>query len=80
MSTYAAIILPAHLMMKFPVDDEERRVVGVCVVHGDQQTSRKCYVADVFSFETHKKTEEQRGEEDEEVELERRKGKEPRIA
>lgn len=40
LSLYATIISPAHLMMKFPVEEEKRRVVGVEVVHGDPQASR----------------------------------------
>lgn len=38
LSTYAAIISLAHLMMKFPVEDEEKMAIGMGVVHGDQQT------------------------------------------
>lgn len=37
-------------MMKFPVKDEQTRVVSVGVVHGDQQTSRKCIVAVVHKY------------------------------
>lgn len=36
MSLYAVVISLAHIMMKFPVEDEKSRVVGVGVMHGDQ--------------------------------------------
>lgn len=78
LTLYAAIISPTHLMMKFPIENEDKKAVGVGVALGDQQTSRKCYVAVVRSSESHERSGEQRGEEDKEIELQRRKGKETR--
>lgn len=52
LSTYAAIISPAQLMMNFPMEDEDKRVVGVGIARGDQQTSRKYYVTAVRRSET----------------------------
>lgn len=80
MSEYAAIISTAHLMMKFPVEDGKQRVIGVGKAYGDQQIARRCYVAYVHSSRSHKRASEQRSEEDQEVELSRRKGKEPCLA
>lgn len=80
LSEYGAVISTAHLMMKFPVEDEKQRVVGICESHGDQGVARRCYVASVRSSQSLKRTGEQRSEEDKELEWERRKGKEPRVA
>lgn len=51
LSEYASIISTAHLMMKFPVEDGKQRVIRVGEVHGDQQTSMRCYMAVVRSSE-----------------------------
>lgn len=55
-SLFAAIISPAHLMMKFLVEDEKERVIGVGLVRGDQQVSRKCQVVAIRSSESHKRS------------------------
>lgn len=78
-SEYAAIISTAHLMMKFPVEDEKQRVIGIGESYRDQRDARRCYVASVRSSGSLKRAGEQRSEEDKEIELERRKGKEPRV-
>lgn len=80
LSEYAWIISTAHLIMKFPLEGGKQRVIGVGEVHGDQQTSMRCYVAAVRSSESHKRAGEQRSEEDQEMELSRRKEKELRLA
>lgn len=56
LSTYTAIISPAQLMMNFPMEDEDKKVVGVGIARGDQQTSRKYYVTAVRRSETHKRS------------------------
>lgn len=68
LSLYAAIISPAYLMVKFLVEEEKSRVVGVGVVRGDQQFLRRCYVAAIRTLKSHKQFREQRSREDEEVE------------
>lgn len=39
MSLYAVVISLAHIMMKFPVEDEKSRVVGVGVMHVENNLS-----------------------------------------
>lgn len=79
LSEYAAIIFIAHLMMKFPVEDEKQRIVWIGETYGDQRVARRYYVASVRSLQSLKRTEEQRGEEDKEIEREHREGKVPRV-
>lgn len=55
-------------MVKFLVEDEKSRVVGVGVVRGDQQFLRRCYVAAIRTLKSHKQFIEQRSREDDEVE------------
>lgn len=73
------MIFTAHLMMKFPVEDDKQRIVGIGESYGDQGVARRCYVATIRSSQSLKRTGEQRSEEDKEIERERRKGKEPRV-
>lgn len=79
LNKYAAVISTAHLMMKFPVEDEKQRVVGLYESYGDQGVARRCYVDFVRSSQSFKRTGEQRNEEDKEIEREQGRGKEPRI-
>lgn len=69
LSEYAAIISTAHLMMRFPVEDEKQIVVGIGESYGNQRVARRCYVASVRSSQSLKWTGEQRNEEDKETSL-----------
>lgn len=63
----------AHLMMKFPVEDETQRVIRVGVVRGDKKVARRCYVQSVRAVETHKRVGDERKDEDMRLEHKRRK-------
>lgn len=72
-SAFEAIILIAHLQMKYLVEDRKGRIIGVGIVQGNQQLSRHCYDQSVRNSETFKRAGSFRSAEDDELELKRRR-------